>query len=106
MYSTKKKLKVPLAILYLINTINLNVIDIVGFLKSSFFYRQGYYDGYYDYYPQQLSYAQRVKSVENRISGRLLGGLRGTLNNARKVSSRYVCDTICLYINVSSVVEF
>jgi len=49
--------------------------------------RQGYYDGYYDYYPQ-LSYAQRVKSVENRISGRLLGGLRGTLNNARKVSSR------------------
>jgi len=50
--------------------------------------RQGYYDGYYDYYPQQLSYAQRVKSVENRISGRLLGGLRGTLNNARKVSSR------------------
>lgn len=58
--------------------------------KVSFFYRQGYYDGYYDYYPQ-LSYAQRVKSVENKISGRLLGGLRGTLNNARKVSSRYVC---------------
>lgn len=49
--------------------------------------RQGYSDGYYDYYPP-LSYAQRVKSVENRISGRLLGGLRGTLNNARKVSSR------------------
>lgn len=50
--------------------------------------RQGYYDGYYNYYPQQLSYAQRVKSVENRIAGRVLGGLKGTLNNARKVSSR------------------
>ena len=73
-----------------VERLGLNVIDIVGPYFFQFFYRQGYYDGYYDYYPQ-LSYAQRVKSVENRISGRLLGGLRGTLNNARKVSSRYVC---------------
>ena len=55
--------------------------------------RQGYYgDPYYDGYPQEaLSYAQRVNNFENRVSGRLLDSLRGTMSNARKITSRYVC---------------
>jgi len=53
--------------------------------------RQGYYasdNQYYEYYPEQLSYAQRVNQFENKVSGRLLDSLRGSLNRVRKVSSR------------------
>ena len=53
--------------------------------------RQGYYgDPYYDGYPQDaLSYAQRVNQFENKVSGRLLDSLRGTMTKARKITSRY-----------------